>query len=440
MKKFLSLVSLLITAALLLTGCGGKNTGDNNSYAPSVSVVEPSSSVQTPSESRATVPANDNIVASDALGTAVYSSPPTSVSTVQPQKDEKEFRGMWIAIYELSPKNTSISEAEYKAKIDKMMENLMTLGITDVFAQVRANCDSIYPSKYFKNYYAFERDGKLIFDALKIIVSSAHGHGIKIHAWINPYRISAKDSVSDNDPIFRSVKKSDVYISGKRAHLKPVSENAKRLVLNGVREILAYDVDGIHIDDYFYPTTDEKIDKEEYKSYKSSGGSLSLSDWRRANVSSLVSSLYSLVKSSGGNRIFSISPGGDIDKNQNYLYADVKLWCSTPGYADMIIPQIYFGFENERQPFKRCLDGWEKIRTCDGVKLAVGLAPYKANCHDEYAGSGENEWKQNSDIIKREVEYIRTKKCVGFALFSYHHVFVDNNLINTEMQNLKSVL
>lgn len=440
MKKFLSVFLLLAAVILPLSGCGEKFTSDNNLYAPSVSVSEPGSSVQAPTESRPTVPANDSVIASRAVGTAAYTSPSSAVSVTAPNEAEKEFRGMWIAIYELSPNNTSISEKEYKAKIDRMMENLTTVGVTDVFAQVRANCDSIYPSKYFKNYYAFEKNGRLIFDALKIIVSSAHEHNIKLHAWINPYRISAKDGVADNDPIFRSVKKSDVYISGKRAHLKPVSENAKKLVLNGIRELLTYDVDGIHIDDYFYPTTDEKIDKDEYKSYKSAGGALSLPDWRRANVSSLVSSIYSLVKASGGNRIFSISPGGDIDKNQNYLYADVKLWGSASGYADMIIPQIYFGFENERQPFKRCLDGWKKIVTCPDVKLAVGLAAYKADSHDEYAGSGENEWKQNSDIIKREVEYLREKKCVGFVLFSYHYVFVDNNLINTEMQNLKSVL
>ncbi|MDD6021310.1 MAG: glycoside hydrolase family 10 protein [Acutalibacteraceae bacterium] len=439
MKKLLPLISILTAAILLLSGCSvGSAGGDNSGYAPVSGNTEPDTTAGTTAKRADPVPANDNIIAGSAQATAVETA--ASQSAAVPSAGTGEFRAMWIAAYELAPDSAASSRKKYKKKTDAMMKNLLTLGVTDVFAQVRANCDSIYPSEYFKPHSGFQKNGMLAFDALKILVSSAHEHGIRLHAWINPYRISAENGVSDDDPIFRFVKKSDIYQSSGKAYLKPVSERAKRLVLKGVREILSYDVDGIHIDDYFYPTGDEKIDSAEYEEYKSGGGALSLSDWRRAHVSSLVSSIYSLVKSSGQSRIFSISPGGDIDKNQNYLYADVKLWCSTPGYADLIIPQIYFGFQNEHLPFRKCLDDWEKIVTCDSVSLAVGLAAYKSDKSDEYAGTGEHEWEREHDIIKREVEYLRTKKCIGFSLFSYHHIFSDNNLINTEIQNLKSVL
>lgn len=443
MKKSLSLISFLLVALLLFYGCGGQ-INNNYSYTESLASTELTASPQSTEETKVIVPANDNIVAGDptfdVTETTTPVTSPTALSSVNLTQNGKEFRGMWLASYELAPGRKNMTESEYREKLDKIMQDLLSLGITDVFAQVRANCDSIYPSEYFKPHSSFAKDGKLIFDSLKIITQSAHAYGLRIHAWINPYRIASENGVDDNDPIFSTVTENDIYRQGEKAYLKPISENARKLILNGVRELLSYDIDGVHIDDYFYPTSDKDIDSSEYSSYVNSGGSMTLADWRRANVSALVSSMYSLVKSSGANRIFSISPSGDIDKNQNYLYADVKLWCSTFGYTDLIIPQIYYGFENQHQPFKRCLDSWQSIVTCESVSLAVGLAPYKAGIQDDYAGSGKNEWVENSDIIKREVEYLRGKNCIGFALFSYHHIFVDNNLINIQVQNLKSVL
>lgn len=438
MKKIITFVSFVLAVMLILSGCGAENLNNDFSYAPSESVSEAVSSQVTAESTEPPIPANDNIIAGDPTfdETTSQTSPPTQVTALS---NGREFRGMWLASYELAPGRKSMTESEYRQKTDRIMQDLMTLGITDVFVQVRANCDSLYPSQYFKPFPSFEKDGKHIFDGLKIIIESAHAHSMRVHAWLNPYRISADSGVDDSDPIFSSVTESDVYKSGDKAFLKPVSENARRLILNGVREILTYGVDGVHIDDYFYPTSDERIDKTEYEAYVSAGGTMKLGEWRRANVSALISSMYSLVKASG-NRIFSISPSGDIDKNQNYLYADVKLWCSTPGYTDLIIPQIYYGFENKHQPFEKCLSEWESIVTCDSVSLAVGLAAYKSGEHDDYADTGENEWVENSDIIRREVECLRGKNCIGFALFSYHHIFVDNNLINTEVQNLKSVL
>lgn len=435
MKKFSATVSVIL-AFMMLCACTAKKETNGNSSAPYISQAsssEETSSVTTVSQAHTIVPANDSVIAPSPDITS-YSQPPVQ------NTESAEFRGVWLAIYELSPKSKTSTENEYKEKIDLMMKNLNSIGTTDAFVQVRANCDSIYPSQYFKPYSSFEKDGKIIFDALKIIVASAHEHGIKVHAWINPYRISSTDGVSDTDPIYGFVEKSDIYTNGKKAHLKPCSEKAKKLVLDGIREILAYDVDGVHIDDYFYPDNDTKIDESEYSAYLSAGGSLSLPDWRRANVSSLVSSIYSLVKSTNTNKIFSISPAGDIDKNKDTLYADVELWCSTYGYTDMIIPQIYYGFENEKQPFKKCLDRWKNSVKSDSVKLVIGLAVYKAGETDEYAGKGENEWKNSSDIIKRQVEYLRKNDCDGYALFSYHHVFSDSESIKAEINNLKSVL
>lgn len=425
MKKLL-IALCLISVLLIFSGCA--TVSESEATAPPV--------FETTSEkSRITLPASDSVIAASPLPSSETSSP------VQENEKENqtasEFRAVWLAIYEIAPDFSNTTEEKYKEQIDAVMKNLLAFSTTDIFLQVRANCDSIYPSSYFKPNSAFEKNGRLYFDALKIITDCAHENGIKLHAWINPYRISATDGVDDSDPIFKFVDKSDIYTSGKKAYLKPVSDKARRLVLDGIREILSYDIDGIHIDDYFYPTDEKEIDKDEYSAYVSSGGTLSLSDWRKANVSSLVASIYSLVKSSGTNRIFSISPAGDIDKNKNTLYADVELWCSREGYTDMIIPQIYYGFENDAQPFEKCLDRWVEAVKCDSVRLVVGLSVYKSGQEDTYAGSGRDEWKNNSDIIKRQVEYLREKGCAGYSLFSYHHLLSENT--QSEMKNLSSL-
>ena len=353
---------------------------------------------------------------------------------------KSDFIGCWLTKYEIMPEKGA-SKKEYAEKADKMSKIMSSFGITDIFVQVRPDCDSIYPSSYFEPCKQFCLDGKLCFDFLQVWVKAAHKYGLKIYAWINPYRISAKGELENNNRMLRFLSEGDVYKTEKGGYyLNPASESVNELILSGIREILDnYEVDGIHIDDYFYPSTEKGIDEKQFKAYTDKGGEMSLEQYRRSCVSSLISSIFSLVKSRNTDSIFSVSPCGDIKKNMDTLYADVKLWCGEEGYADMIIPQIYYGFENSSQPFIRCLEDWLKINTCKTVRLAVGLAPYKAGKEDKYAGKGINEWLENDDIIKKEA-LISSDKTGGFVLFSYSYIFVDNNLINNEIKNLKSVI
>ena len=172
------------------------------------------------------------------------------------------------------------------------------------------------------------------------------------------------------------------------------------------------------MDDYFYPLTSSEFDKTEYDTYKKNEGKLRFSDWRRENVNSLVSSIYSLVHSYSENIVFSISPSGDINKNYSSYFADVKLWLEEEGYADMIIPQLYFGFENETMPFEKVALKWMKLNRDDSVKLVFGLALYKEGQADELAGKGKNEWVENSDIIQRQIDYLVNCGYKEFAFFS----------------------
>lgn len=348
--------------------------------------------------------------------------------------------GVWFTAMELAPAK-GMSKADYKKKIKLMAENCADFGVTDAFVQVRYGCDSIYPSELFKPNSRYSEKGKLLYDCLKIIVQTFHKEKINVHAWINPYRISALSQPDGDDPIFDSVKREDIiFTSNGGSYLNPASERCNRLILSGIREILSlYDVDGIHIDDYFYPETDESIDSEEYEEYTFSGGTLSLSDWRRSCVSSLISSIYSLVKSFSEDLVFSISPCGDIRKNTEELYADVELWCQSAGYADVMIPQIYYGFENSSKPFENCLKEWRKLASGGKVKLLAGLAAYKVGKEDKFAGAGKDEWIENENILASQAE-LSFENTDGIVLFSYSYLFVDNKLTNSEINNLSSVI
>ena len=141
----------------------------------------------------------------------------------------------------------------------------------------------------------------------------------------------------------------------------------------------------------------------------------------KENVNSLVSAIYAKVKSFGEDKIFSISPAGNIKRNNDEIYADVKLWCKG-GYCDIILPQIYFGFENETLPFEKCLDSWLELTDSEKVSLIPALALYKRGKEDIYAGKGKNEWLENDDVITRQIETLKSKNCQGFGLYSCSYI------------------
>lgn len=354
-----------------------------------------------------------------------------------------EIRVVWISIYELP--DAAEGEESFTAQCETMFKNIADSGFNTVFVHVRAFADSVYPSKIFPWSEYSCHGASPDFDPLKIMVGTAHGNGLKIHAWINPFRISLSDdfdSLPSNSPAKELLGTTAVVQLSNGIYFNPASTSVHALIYDGVREILdGYDVDGIHIDDYFYPSRDESIDRDEYERYVSSGGKKGLNEWRRDSVSAFAAGLFSLVKSYSSEKIFSISPAGNIDGNENLLFADVELWLKEYGYADYIVPQVYFGFNNESLPFSDIAKRWAELSK--GVKLVWGLAAYKCGKTDKNARSGADEWKQSSDILARQLTAVRElRNYGGFALFSYSYIYEQENNENLkkEMQNLKSML
>ncbi len=346
-----------------------------------------------------------------------------------PGKEYSEsMRAFWMTYAEIADIYNRDPSA-FSERLTEIFTDLSAKGFTTAFFHVRAFCDAFYDSAIFPRSASLSPRGDNAADPLACAVAAAHSAGMALHAWVNPYRVSFSADVNalpENSPAKRILDAGEserLLITEQGIYLDPSSVANQALIIDGVREILAgYAVDGIHIDDYFYPASVGDSDAAQYESYTAAGGSLALDDWRRANVNALVSGLCSAVKSFDAAKVFGVSPGGVIQTNYSAYYADVKTWIQTPGYCDYIAPQLYFGFQNATSGFERQLAAWSELFEGSDVRLYVGLALYKSGREDSYAGSDEgiNEWILNDDVIARQIAAIRKNPvCSGFILFSY---------------------
>ncbi len=186
------------------------------------------------------------------------------------------------------------------------------------------------------------------------------------------------------------------------------------------------------------------IDSKAYGQYTSSGGELDLESWRRENINILVRQVYSIVKEISPEVVFGISPQGSMDNNYNSQFIDVKKWVQNPGYIDYICPQIYYGFLNDNSNFQQVIEEFDSLVTESTVNLYIGLSVYKVGSEDTWAGSGKDEWRNSTDILKRQVEASRKlKKYKGILLFRYDSLFNPSSNVKSQIQqergNLKSL-
>ncbi len=340
--------------------------------------------------------------------------------------NNKDFkRAVWISYLDQQSIVTADTGA-YEDALETMLSNLALLRVTDVFFHVRSDGDSLaqsvlFPSAATTRYPDMDPD----YDYVQTAVDAAHRHNIRIHAWVNPYRLQRSENATYNDFIAKLTETDArmVLSVGDALFLNPASTAARQLVVDGVRELIEnYAFDGVHLDDYFYPATEPEMDETDYATYQTAGGALSLDDWRRDNVTALISDIYRAVKETDTDLVFGISPDGSIDRNRSRHYLDVHKICAEPGYVDYLCPQIYYGYQNETIPFLETLRAWSDL--CTGCDLMIGLSFYKVGADDVYAGSGNQEWLERFDVISRQyLDCLAVENCVGVAFFRYDSLF-----------------
>lgn len=359
-------------------------------------------------------------------------------------KKDVEERAVYFSYIEFNKYIANKSEEAQKANIRKVLDNIKELDFNTIIVHVRAFSDAIYKSKYYPYAEYIYNDKKEApnYDVLEYFISESHKRDISFEAWVNPYRISnSKDVSSLNSKAIYD--KYQTGITEKGIYLNPASDEVRTLIVNGIVELVKnYDVDGIHFDDYFYP--DKEIDLKLYEEYKNNGGKLTIDEYRYNNVEILIKEVYNAIKKVDRDVLFGIAPEGNIDNCYEYSYLDVKEILSSPGYVDYIMPQIYYGFDNETRPFKETVREWNNLIKVDTIKLIPALAFYKVGTFDRYALSGSNEWMNEDDIISREIMFSRSLSHYGgFSLFSYNYMFnseYKNNTSDKELANIKKVI
>lgn len=345
----------------------------------------------------------------------------------------RNVKAMWLSQYDLNRvycDGVQRPSADFRHLLEKIFTNVKNTGHNTVIVQVRPNADSMYPSDYYPpSAYVTGTYGRdFLYDPLRIIVDEARAMGLSVHGWINPLRCMTTEQFSSlaGNSLFRRIAPECFSVVEGRLYLDPANPEARDLIISGAAELARnYDLDGIHMDDYFYPTVDESFDSRSYCKYISGGGTADLPTFRRHNLDLLVKGLYTAVKAVDSRLLFGISPAGNIDNVYNKQFADVYRWCSEAGYVDYICPQVYFGLEHETCDFRKVCGIWQDIIKNGTTQLWIGMTLGKAKSKtDRYAGCGGNEWAENRDILRRCLEHTLTlPKCRGVSYFCYQYYF-----------------
>ena len=379
--------------------------------------------------------------------TAGGSASASGSSAVAASVNTGEMRAVWVPYLSLDMSNeTDKSEQAFLKKFNAIVSTAKSCGMNALVVQVRPFGDALYPSSYFpwSHIVSGTQGENPGYDPLKDMVAACHSAGLKNHAWVNPLRIRASgvpSILASNNRYyaFRSdASKADYVVDvSNDSYYNPAYEEVRRLIADGVQEIVKnYDVDGVQFDDYFYPTQEASFDAKAYAAYcaeaKKTGTPLSLAEWRRANIDSLVSLVYRDIKSVKPDLPFGIAPQGNTQNDMN-MGADVYAWCSAKGYVDYICPQLYYNFQNPTLPFNQAANEWKGMMKNSGVKLYFGLAVYKAG-----SDADNGTWKNSSSILASQIRYGRDASCDGFMFYSCDYLTGDQT--KQEVQNVVKLL
>lgn len=360
-----------------------------------------------------------------------------------------EMKAIWVPYLSLDmSRESEPSEQTFQQKFDAIVSGAKEKGMNALIVQVRPFGDALYPSELFpwSGLLTGTQGVSPGYDPLAYMVQAAHREGLQFHAWVNPLRIQIKNSpsiLSADNPYNlwkKDPQKSEWTLDWSETNGKyynPAKEEVRQYIADGVSEIVKkYPVDGIQFDDYFYPTTSSEFDKNSYEEYCQSVGSedtpLPLLEWRKSNINTLVSLVYRQVKAENPQVVFGISPQGNIQNDEN-MGADVRTWCSNPGYIDYICPQLYVNFENSYLPFDKAAQTWRDLVTNRETKLYYGIGLYKAGSDVD-----NGTWKNADDILARQVTLGRELKGDGFMFYSYD--YLENPHTKNEVENVMKVL
>lgn len=307
---------------------------------------------------------------------------PAPAGAVRPPSLPREFRAAWIAtVGNLDwPSRPGLTSEEQQAELIAILDRAAALNLNAVIFQVRPASDAFYDSKIepWSEWLTGEmgRAPAPYYDPLEFAITEAHARGLELHAWFNPFRARTPSERPASSLHVSRRMPDKVRRYGELRWLDPGDGAVQAHVLKVVADVVQrYDVDGVHIDDYFYPYRErdrrgraiEFPDDQTYRAYVHGGGQLSRDDWRRSNVNRFVEQLYLTVKAEKPWVKVGVSPFGiwrpgypegvaGLDAYRE-IYADAKLWVNE-GWLDYVTPQLYWPASAPQQPYARLLEWW----------------------------------------------------------------------------------
>ena len=362
--------------------------------------------------------------------------------------EDGEMRGVWVStVSNLDwPEVGSYDEKVQKELLKEKFDFIEEQNMNTIFFQVRPMGDALYESSYapWSKYLTGTLGKKPGYDPLEFAIDEAHKRGLELQAWFNPFRI---DSNSENFSI-------DNYITElpKESPLKSHPEwivkynnyhyldagipEVREYVINTIIEVVKnYNIDGVVLDDYFYPYSSGGIEFPDDDTYEKYGEDFaSRDDWRRNNINSFISELYRKIKETNEKVKFGVSPfgiwrNGEVVGGSNTsglssyddVYVDSRKWIQE-GWIDYIIPQIYWQFDYKSAPFATLVDWWANQVENTNVKLYIGHAAYKIN--DSSYGEA---WLNGNEVIN-QVRYSRSNSNVNGSCFFRLKTLEENRL------------
>lgn len=353
-------------------------------------------------------------------------------------------RGTWISsVYNIDWPKTSFKEnfdaQKQKQAYINMLNKLQYAGINAVFVQVRPTSDALYPSKLlpWSKWLTGVQGKDPGYDPLAFMIEETHKRGMKFHAWFNPFRVHVNDDLSQlvaDHP----AKKHPQWVVKHAGMLiyNPGLPEVRAFIVHSIMEVVhRYPIDGVHLDDYFYPTNEKAsvfADEDTYKDYndkfKNKG------DWRRNNINEFVKALHKQLKFVNPEIKFGISPLGiwrnsHIDRkgsptkglsSYDNAYADTIKWIDER-WIDYVVPQIYWHIGFNIASYDKLVDWWVK-KTQGKIDLYIGHGIYKL------AKQQETGWHSADELI-RQLEYNKKHTSISGSIF-----YSANNLLKNTKQ------
>lgn len=342
----------------------------------------------------------------------------------------KEFRAVWVASF-LNidwPTKTGLSAEQQKQEFLTILDNVQKWNMNAIILQVKPTSDAFYKSKLspWSKYLTGKQGVDPGYDPLEFIIKEAHKRNIEIHAWFNPFRLSAKSASLNLLSIDNIAFKHPDWVVkyGDQLYLNPGIPEVSDYVIESIMEVVKnYKIDGVHLDDYFYPYKIGKLEYPDYKEYAKYGITFaSKADWRRNNINTFIKKLHQSIVKENKNIDFGISPfgvwrnassdplrGSKTKALQNYddLYADILYWMKN-NWIDYVAPQLYWHRGNPTADYATLVEWWNNAAKETKTKLYVGLAAYRIS-----------EWKQSDELIQQIYLNRNFPEVKGNIFFSY---------------------